>query len=94
LRSSDGDAPLSGSWGALVLALIGRCVVRPWLVFPLLLTGWRFRRRGWYARFPFLPLPAWTYVQWRMHTAYGHHDAIPPVDDVINYARWSWRLRQ
>jgi hypothetical protein len=26
-----------------------------------------------------------------MHTAYGDHDAIPPVKDVVRYARWAVR---
>jgi hypothetical protein len=51
--------------------------------------GWRFRRRSWWRRFPFLPLPARDYVRWRMHTAYGDHDAVPPADDLVRYARWA-----
>jgi len=27
-------------------------------------------------------------MQWRMFTAYGDEHAIPPVDDVVNFARW------
>jgi hypothetical protein len=54
----------------------------------LLRVAWRFRARGWYRRFPFLPIPARDYVRWRMHTAYGDHDAIPAADDVERYARW------
>jgi|GEM_PF-990035 len=80
------------SWPALILALMWRCLRDPSLIGPLMLVGWRFRRRNWYARSPFLPIPAWEYVQWRMHTAYGDHDAIPPADDIANYARWTWHL--
>ena len=80
------------SWPVLVVALFFRCLRQPSLIGPLLLVGWRFRRRKWYARAPFLPLPAWEYVQWRMHTAYGAHDAVPSVDDIANYARWAWHL--
>ena len=82
------------SWLSLVFALLWRCVREPSLIGPLLLVAWRFRRRNWYARAPFLPLPAWEYVRWRMHTAYGDHDAVPPVDDIANYARWAWHLPQ
>jgi hypothetical protein len=80
------------SWPRLVGALVLRCVRSPGLIGPLVLVAWRFRRRRWYARAPFLPIPAWEYVQWRMHTAYGEPDAVPPVDDIVNYARWTWRL--
>jgi hypothetical protein len=27
-------------------------------------------------------------MQWRMFTAYGDEQAIPPVNDVANFARW------
>jgi hypothetical protein len=28
-----------------------------------------------------------------MHTAYGDHDAVPPAEDVVRYARWVGRQR-
>ena len=76
-------------WGRLTLALAGRAIADPPLAIDLLRVAWRFRVRGWYRRWPFLPIPSRTYVRWRMHTAYGDYDAVPPVDDVIRYARWS-----
>jgi hypothetical protein len=39
--------------------------------------------------FPFLPLPATDYLRWRMLTAYGDENAVPPADDVIRFARWA-----
>ncbi|MEP7344304.1 MAG: hypothetical protein ABI877_03510 [Gemmatimonadaceae bacterium] len=78
-------------WGQLSLALAGRALVNPALARDLLRVAWRFRAREWYRRPPFLPLPDKTYVDWRMHTAYGAHDAVPPVEDVIRYARWVGR---
>ena len=75
----------------LVLSLIPRALLSPSTARALLVVAWRFRRNHWYARFPFLPLPARDYVRWRMYTAYGDHDAVPPVDDVIRYARWAAR---
>jgi hypothetical protein len=27
-----------------------------------------------------------------MYTAYGDADAVPPVEDVIRYARWAVRI--
>ena len=41
---------------------------------------------------PFLPLPARDYVRWRMYTAYGDPDAVPPVEDLIRYAHWAVRI--
>ena len=83
----------SRSWIGLTLALAARGLRDPTLAVALLRVAWRFRARGWYRRFPFLPLPSRPYVSWRMHTAYGDYHAIPPVDDVVRYARWSVRAR-
>lgn len=79
------------SWTRLALTLVARSLRNPAIGLALLRVGWRFRRRGWYARFPFFPLPSGEYVRWRMHTAYGRDDAVPPADDVIRYARWATR---
>lgn len=79
------------TWPALTLRLALRSLREPTLGLALLRVAWRFRRRGWWRRFPFLPLPSVPCVQWRMHTAYGDHDAIPPADDVARYARWAVR---
>lgn len=81
------------SWPRLALALTGRALANPPLAVDLLRVAWRFRARHWYRRFPFLPLPPREYVRWRMHTAYGDHDAIPPAEDVVRYARWVGRQR-
>jgi hypothetical protein len=79
------------SWLSLTARLAARSVVHPRLAVDLLRVAWRFRRRRWFARFPFLPLPARDYVEWRMHTAYGDHHAVPPAADVERYARWVGR---
>lgn len=77
---------------ALVLRLLPRALVSPSLAYALLLVVWRFRRTDWYKHFPFLPLPPRDYVRWRMYTAYGDADALPPVEDVVRYARWAARV--
>ena len=81
------------SWLRLVLAVAPRALVSPPLAVDLLRVGWRFRRRHWWRRAPFLPLPARDYVRWRMYTAYGSEDAVPPVEDLVRYARWAGRQR-
>lgn len=78
-------------WSRLTLALLVRSLKTPAVGLSLIRVAWRFRRRDWMRRFPFLPLPAQDYVRWRMHTAYGRDDAVPPADDVIRYARWATR---
>lgn len=76
------------SWSRLVATLTLRALRRPALAPDLLRVAWRFRRRGWCRRPPWLPLPAREYVRWRMYTAYGDAAAVPPAEDVIRYARW------
>lgn len=85
---SDLDPRYRGSWGHLVGRLAMRAVVSPRLALDLLRTGWAFRRRGWWRVAPFLPVPDPTYLRWRMYTAYGSEAAVPPVEDVIRFARW------
>ncbi|HUQ82119.1 MAG TPA: hypothetical protein VM076_13295 [Gemmatimonadaceae bacterium] len=79
------------SWVRLSLQLAVRAAVRPALAADLLRVAWRFRARQWYRRFPFLPIPSTKYVRWRMHTAYGDYDVVPPAEDVVKYARWVGR---
>jgi hypothetical protein len=79
------------SWLRLSLALAARGIGNPRTAAALLGVAWRFRRRGWLTRFPFLPVPDREYVRWRMLTAYGDENAIPPVADVVRYARWAVR---
>ena len=77
------------SWGSLTLRLALAAVRSPALAIDLFRVAWRFRRRGWYWRFPYLPLPSRPYLRWRMTTAYGDADIVPPVEDIIRYARWA-----
>ena len=76
------------SWTALALRLTARAALNPRLALDLLRTVWAFRRRGWWRRPPFLPMPDRAYLRWRMYTAYGDEAAVPPLGDVIGFARW------
>lgn len=76
------------SWPGLLASLTARAIVNPRVAVDLLRVAWRFRHRHWYRRFPFIPLPAMTYLRWRLYTAYGDEQAVPPADDVIAFARW------
>jgi hypothetical protein len=82
------DPRYAGSWTALTFALGLRAVVRPRLALDLCRTAWAFRRRDWWRQAPFLPLPDRAYLRWRMYTAYGDEAAVPPLEDVIRFARW------
>jgi hypothetical protein len=54
---------------------------------------WAVRRRRWWARRPFLPVPPTEYLVWRSSTAYG--DAMPvPVEDLSSFLAWRVRSRR
>jgi hypothetical protein len=76
------------SWLRLTARLTARALVNPRLALDLLRTGWAFRRRDWWRKPPFLPIPDRTYLKWRMYTAYADENAVPPAEDVIRFARW------
>ncbi len=76
----------------LTLGLVIRAAINPMLALDLLNMLWAFRARRWYRRAPFLPLPPRDYIRWRMYTAYGSEDAVPPLEDVVRFARWRRRL--
>jgi len=82
------DQQRGGSWTVLAVRLALRGAVNPRLGLDLLKTGWAFRRRDWWKLPPFLPLPDPTYLRWRMYTAYGDERAVPPLEDVVRFARW------
>jgi len=82
------DPRYQGSWVSLFGRLFLRALISPRLALDLLKTGWAFRRRDWWKSTPFLPLPDATYLRWRMYTAYGDESAVPPIGEVIRFARW------
>jgi hypothetical protein len=87
-RNIDYSWHMSSSWASLTLRLSGHALLRPRVALDLLRTAWAFRRRRWWSRKPFLPTPDNTYLRWRMYTAYGDENAVPPFEDVIRFARW------
>lgn len=78
-------------WPRIVLLLTLRCIREPTLATALVRVAWRFRRRRWFRKPPFLPVPDRTYLRWRMLTAYGDPDAVPSPDEIARYARWAVR---
>lgn len=74
--------------------MLGLALRRPSLVPALLGLAWAARRRGWYRRPPFLPLPPASYLRWRLDTAYGDPEAVPPEADTIRYLAWARRMRR
>jgi hypothetical protein len=67
---------------------------RPRLLGPMLGAAWAFRRLDWFRRPPFLPLPSTRYMRWRMDTAYGDPDLLPPLRDLERFLVWGARMRR
>lgn len=67
---------------------------RPGLWPAMVSAAWAFRPRGWYRRPPFLPLPSREYMRWRLETAYGDPDAVPPRDELVRFITWSAEMRK
>jgi hypothetical protein len=79
-------------YARLIRQIAGLALRNPRLLPSLVAAAWRFRARGWYRRPPFLPLPPRDYIAWRLYTAYGSEDAVPPARDLARYLGWSSRL--
>ena len=92
MTADDHPAPAGSGWTSLTLRLTVRAAVNPRLALDLLRVVWAFRARGWYRRWPYLPVPPRDYMRWRMYTAYGDEDAVPPLEDVVRFARWRRRV--
>jgi hypothetical protein len=80
---------MSGLYGRM----LGLALRRPGLVPSMLGAAWAFRRRGWWHKAPFLPLPSADYLRWRMETAYGDPEATPSYEELERYLRWASDMR-
>jgi hypothetical protein len=88
----DQSTSAGGSWFRLAWATVPRALVSPSLSIALASALWAFRRRQWWRHSLFLPLLDPTYLRWRMYTAYGSASAVPPVEDLVRFARWRREL--
>jgi hypothetical protein len=75
------------SWPRLIGALTLRAALNPRLAIALLRVAWRFRARG-----SIVPIPDRVYLAWRMYTAYGDADTVPPARDIEHYALWASKV--
>jgi len=76
------------TWVGLGLRLTARAAINPRVATDLLSLAWAFRAQDWFRRPPFLPIPPRDYIRWRMYTAFGDENAVPPLEDVLRFAGW------
>ncbi len=76
----------------LVWEIVALALRKPWLLPAVLGLAWAARRRRWYLRFPFLPLPPASYLRWRQDTAYGSGNASASPDELERYLSWARRM--
>ncbi|HQT99036.1 MAG TPA: hypothetical protein PLG60_00875 [Acidimicrobiales bacterium] len=74
-------------------ALVAHFVAHPADALVVLRAGWRLRRRFWWRRAPFLPIPDRSYWAFRTKTAFGDELVSPAPRDMVAAARWSVRQR-
>lgn len=79
---------------SLYLTMVGLAFRRPGAIPHLLRAAWTFRGRGWYRRFPFVPLPPRSYLRWRLETAYGDPEYRPSDAELLRYLAWTTDMRR
>jgi len=68
---------------------LGRYLLRhPLDIVVIARAGLRLRRKGWWHRAPFLPLPDAKYWEFRMSTVNGTSGTVS-AKDVVAAAKWS-----
>jgi hypothetical protein len=82
-------------WGATARATVRAVAGHPSLWPVAASSVFRLARRGWWRRWPPVPLPDEAYWRFRLETAYGgtRPDSDPSADDVRSYLRWCRRAR-
>ncbi len=71
-----------------VTGVVAAVVRRPGLWGVAVRQGWRMIPRGWWRRWPFVPVPSRDYLRFRMLTQYGDGAARPAGGDVVAYLEW------
>jgi hypothetical protein len=64
---------------------------RPRLWPTAVAASWRLAPRGWWRRWPPLPVPDRDYLRFRARTAYGDADHPLDPDDVVAWLEWCSR---
>ena len=87
------SAPPAPDWAWLRPALVA-LVARPGLWATALSQLGRMAARGWWRRWPPLPVPDPRYLAFRLQTQYGDASQPPHPDDLVAYLEWCRRSRR
>jgi hypothetical protein len=74
--------------------LLAHLARHPRDVSVVVAAGWRLRRRAWWRRAPFLPLPGTDYWEFRLVTANATSDLLMSAQSIVEAATWSVRQRR
>ena len=88
-----GDAALTASWSWIWPAALA-VALRPALWSTAVRQVFVLARRGWWRRWPPLPMPGEAYLRFRLQTAYGDPERAPAPADVVTYLRWCREQRR
>ena len=55
------------------------------ILIRLLFYCWKVKRKGWWYRFPFLPMPPKAWLLWRMETAWGIDSTNPQWSEFPSF---------
>lgn len=76
------------------LRFLGLAFRRPAALPAMVGLAWAARRRRWWGRPPFLPLPPGDYLRWRNDTAFGDPTATGSDRELVRYLRWAAQMRR
>ena len=72
-----------------MIKIIVAIIIRPRIWKSALVQIWRLAPNQWYRYYPYLPIPAKEWIDFRLQTAYGTTEIVPPPEDVINFLEWT-----
>jgi len=82
-------------WRRAAAGVVRAIALRPGLWLTAVTVTGRLARRGWWYRWPLLPVPDASYWRFRMMTAYGGPGTeLPCPKDVVAYLEWCRGLRR
>ena len=90
----DGAEAGGAASGSPAGAFLRAAARRPGLALEAVRLALATAAPGWARRFPFLPRPAPSYLDWRLTTAYGRSGVSPSPEEMAEFLIWRRRMRR